>query len=608
MQSCRGSKRKKSCGGSKRKKSCGDGKRKQSYRGSKRKKSCGGSKRKQSYRGSKRKKSCGDGKRKQSYRGSKEEEELRRQEEEAELRRQEEEVELQRQQEEAEQEELHRQQQEALLRQKELELQRQLEEAKLLRNQAQEELQKQLDREEEEAELERQEREAVELGKRHEAKLSAWQLQVDEEELPLWRRLKPKPREDELQQVQESETPGTVPSHSSEGFKWSNLVPLEEQDSDAEKSPCEDEVETPHASLVRSGREQEHLDTEKEEKQAGGTQCFNLNDGEDERLVAGCDGPWDKLKISDDYSEEPLEFFLLDCFAGLPQGVAEKLQNCLKVHEELVRRLCKRNDLLRAQVQKLYCDPPGGSVKAGSLAAAPTPERARPSTPKRSIQQPRRAGPRSCPGSPKSPGSPALSTTSSIGRTIAAASAAAAEANRRRIVRAEMAAKVDAMHAERARHRDEQHEAHLRARLDYTEKTAKERVLAMRRRAEREEEQIKLRFEAAMQTREGLTRSIQAVYREQEAAKAQMAELEEAIGAADARWKARAKDRELESEKLSALRNELKAHRARATKCQQKERRMQDLRKEIEVLAKTYPSAHSNGTSFHSMAARALGL
>eukprot|EP00435_Cladocopium_sp_Y103_P065538 s1327_g27.t1 len=52
-------------------------------------------------------------------------------------------------------------------------------------------------------------------------------------------------------------------------------------------------------------------------------------------------------------AEEPLEFSMLDYLAELPEGVAEKLHNCLKTHEELVRRLCQRNDLLRAHIRNL---------------------------------------------------------------------------------------------------------------------------------------------------------------------------------------------------------------------------------------------------------------
>ncbi|CAE8642621.1 unnamed protein product, partial [Polarella glacialis] len=209
---------------------------------------------------------------------------------------------------------------------------------------------------------------------------------------------------------------------------------------------------------------------------------------------------------------EPIEFFMLDYLASLPEGLAEKLTECLKVHEDLVWKLVTRNDRLRAQVRGL-CRHSGQQV--ADAAASPkqaTPRGQSATVDARCFTPPRSRwlSPNPSPRSPTSPSQALLLSVSSTQRTLTHISAASAEGRRKRLLRDDMAAKVEAMHADRVRQRDEMQEAHLTERLQRTMHAAKERVQAMARRAEREEEQLRLRSEAAMQTHEGLERSLEA--------------------------------------------------------------------------------------------------
>jgi len=251
--------------------------------------------------------------------------------------------------------------------------------------------------------------------------------------------------------------------------------------------------------------------------------------------------------------QEPLEFSMLDYLAELPEGVAEKLQRCLKTHEELVRRLCQRNELLQAHVRNIRCD---------GLEA-----RASPMTPQsKSLPFSPMAPPRKSPQAAAAFSSRTVQREPRLLKPITSRSVA------------ERASTNQGCLAE--------HEATLRARLQRTMKASKERVQLMQRHVEREEQQVKNRFEVAMQTREGMERSIKAALREHSLAKVRIAELEEAISIDAARCRAKEKEREELSEKQTGLRNELKAQRSRASNHQKCERRIQDLQRELEALTK----------------------
>ncbi|CAJ1448899.1 unnamed protein product [Effrenium voratum] len=276
-------------------------------------------------------------------------------------------------------------------------------------------------------------------------------------------------------------------------------------------------------------------------KPAAEAECFFMWDSDDDTCSTYDEcAPTEKKE-----AEEPLEFSMLDYLAALPEGVAEKLHNCLKTHEDLVRRLCQRNDLLRAHIRNLRRD-------ATEAKASPK------------CQKPISRSPQS--------------------------SQAVAEARRKRQLKAEMTAKVEAMSSERLRLRDEQHEANLRARLQRTIRASRERVQTMQRRVHREEQQVKSRFEAALQNREGMERSIKAALKEQSMARHRIAELEESINSEATRCRTKEKERDQLLEKQNSLRNEIKAHRSRAMKHQQRERRIQDMQREVEALAKVYHS------------------
>lgn len=112
----------------------------------------------------------------------------------------------------------------------------------------------------------------------------------------------------------------------------------------------------------------------------------------------------------------------------------------------------------------------------------------------------------------------------------------------------------------------------------------------MQRRVEREEQQVKHRFEVALQTRDGLERSIKAALKEQSFARLRIGELEEAVNVESMRFRSKEKERDQMQERQNSLRNEIKVLRSRALKHQQRERRIQDLQCELEAYTKTYHS------------------
>lgn len=294
------------------------------------------------------------------------------------------------------------------------------------------------------------------------------------------------------------------------------------------------------------------LETEEPVKSRKGAECFFMWDS-DEDACSLQDDPISERQSAKTEAEEPLEFSMLDYLAELPEGVAEKLHNCLKTHEELVRRLCQRNDLLRAHIRNLRRE-------ASEVKAAPF-------TPSNFIAR-----------SPRSPQSPQ-----------AVPSRTPAEVRQKRQpVETTKSVQDAATPSERIRLRDEQHEANLRARLQRTIRASRERVQAMQRRVQREEQQVKHRFEAALHTRDGLERSIKAAFKEQGQARIRIAELEEAISIEAMRYRSKEKERDQLLDKQSAFRNDLKAFRNRGLKHQQRERRIQELQSEVEVLSKVY--------------------
>lgn len=362
------------------------------------------------------------------------------------------------------------------------------------------------------------------------------------------------------------------------GFKWSSIGPLlhesdDEQNSDLPETACEQaqpenlnshqERHWEAPPLNANVSDQGHADEAQVPAQAA--QCYSLADGDD-------DAP------EDDW-DEPLEFAMLDYCGSLPDGVVHKLRDALKLHEDLLRKLDKRNRLLRSRVREIRKP----DDAAPDLApAAPASPKARPSTPPKRRHR--------CPTSPQSrplsPCSPALSSASpfQLQRTVANASVAAAEARRQRLLRAEMSSKVEAINTERARQRDAQAEANLKARLEGTMKASKEQILTMQRRAEQEEERMRMRFEMAMRTRDGLERSLKAVLREQEQTKQQISDLEDWFISTEHTNKNEDKERIQAKRQEKKLTTELKAHRARAQRCLQRQRRTNDMIKELESL------------------------
>jgi len=490
-------------------------------------------------------------------------EEQRKQEEEShgEALRQEE---LQREMEEAEQR-----------RQREMEEERRQEE---LRELALLEEEMRLDElRQEEARLQQLQQLRLEQRRQEEAKLEELEEQLRAEELP------PSQPEQDGNQPSQLEQDGNQPSQpEQDGFRWASLVPLQD-DSECDEDPDTQQVETPHESLAfrrpapRAEHEEIRLDQETDLpcRTPQGTELFALDIGDDESCADGVGdadelGHWD---VPDE--EEPLDFYLLGVMGDLPEAhdVAEKLQNNQLMHEELVRKLCKRNELLRASVREIGRSP---NACAASKARAETPQR----------QHVRST-------SPKSQSSSASQnwSTSSMSRALEKLLPAAQEARRQRLLREEMAAKMIATQAERARQREEQQEATLRSRLDRTMKSSRDRIHAMKRREDHENEQIRLRSEIAWQTKEGMDRSIKAALRECSNCKAQSTALEAQIEAINARGKAR--DKDADRQYMQGLRNELKAHRAREARSQQRERRCLDLKKEIQREIEAFSRASS---------------
>lgn len=325
-------------------------------------------------------------------------------------------------------------------------------------------------------------------------------------------------------------------------------------DANPEEGPLGKENYEQFVQEVDSGAKDDTEDLPVKSRKVREAERFFMWDSDDDTCSLQEDPISERQSARNKEAEEPLEFSMLDYLAELPEGVAEKLHNCLKTHEELVRRLCQRNDLLRAHIRNLRRE-------ASEVRSAPF-------TPSNFIAR-----------SPRSPQSPQAGLQSSR---------AAAESRQKRQPVAETKIEVTTATPDRARFRDEQHEANLRARLQRTIRASRERVQAMQRRVQREELQVKHRFEAALHTRDGLEKSVKAALKEQSVARVRIGELEEAMNIEAMKYRAKEKERDQLLEKQNAIRNEIKALRNRALKHQQRERRIQDLQCEVEALTKAY--------------------
>jgi len=352
---------------------------------------------------------------------------------------------------------------------------------------------------------------------------------------------------------------GSVMSKSPPGFQWQRLQPLV-QDSDDEQTVSEATTNSVRKLFISSDTiEQRKPNDGGHTPRVHATQCFSLADADDDLLLDNC--------------EEPFEFAMLDYLGFLPQAIVDKLRETSKMHEHELQKMYDRNRALRARVNRLQ--EAQGSVPELAAAARTFSQKAQPSTPKRC-----------CKVSSQSPCSSRVSSAGSckLQRTVSQAAAAAEKARHRRLLREEMAARVATLAVERTMRRDEKAEANLKAKLERTVKASKNQVLSMQRRAEREDECIRIRFEMAMKTRDGLEQSLKAVAREEADTTQQIAYLEEWLAVADGKVKAEDKDRYQVRRRERQLRCELKGLHARAERCQQRQRHLADMCKEFQTL------------------------
>ncbi|CAK0893936.1 unnamed protein product [Prorocentrum cordatum] len=191
---------------------------------------------------------------------------------------------------------------------------------------------------------------------------------------------------------------------------------------------------------------------------------------------------------------EPIEYFLLDYLGLVPEGLSQKLRESLDVHEDLVDRITARNEHLRARTRRTS----GGSAK--QEASSP-------------------AGSGSGSGGGRSP--------PVGGRTPLSAEKREREKEAwRRELRAQMAVKIAAVEETKLRVGAEAHYAAMKAKLQHTCKTARERIAAMAQRAELREREYRASSAAASAERERLQASLEAVKQQQAEARARIAGLE----------------------------------------------------------------------------------
>lgn len=284
-------------------------------------------------------------------------------------------------------------------------------------------------------------------------------------------------------------------------------------------------------------------------------------------------GSWHGAGADGDQALEPMEYAALECLEQLPPGLSEKLRDNLAMHEELVRRLCKRNERLRARVRALGRDPytaiHDGQFEplGGELRGKATPQ----------------ASPAKIRSSP--------TPSSHSQRAAASAAAAAAELRRKQRLRSEMTARAAMMQETRRRIDAEAHEASMRVKLERTLQAARERITVMTRRAEKEEKECRQRAQAAFAERGGLQRSLQAVLGSQQVATVQIGKLEEEVRVANCRAKGWEREKSSYVKQIEQLRNELKAQKTRAVRGQLTEQRVKELQRELQVLDEAVMSA-----------------
>mmetsp|Transcript_78135 Transcript_78135/g.201205 ORF Transcript_78135/g.201205 Transcript_78135/m.201205 type:complete len:668 (+) Transcript_78135:53-2056(+) len=272
---------------------------------------------------------------------------------------------------------------------------------------------------------------------------------------------------------------------------------------------------------------------------------------------------WHGAPDLDKDGTEPLEYAMLDYFDRLPEGLIRQLKVCLDNHDELVHQLQRRFDQLRERARKGT----GEAAAEGAEASDKEPD-----------QVADAEGQPAAATWPKEDAEPAVAGSDSVRR----AAAEPAEAWRREL-RAQMATRVAMAQEARLRLAAEAHEAAMRARLDYTNRAAKEKVAAMTMRAERDEEDVRIRALTAKSERERTLRDLEAAQRELARGRAQCKALEEEIAAADARCRRQNKFFKAKTREAETLRSELKAHRARAAKSQTTEKRVKDLQRELQA-------------------------
>jgi len=319
-------------------------------------------------------------------------------------------------------------------------------------------------------------------------------------------------------------------------------------------------------------------------------------------------------KVTAHFDEhEPMEYAMLDYLGDLPDGLADKLRVSLEVYEDLVQHLCKSNDNLRAKAK--------GRPRPASEGAAehsPNPFRLLPEPSPRPSPGPSPSFHAPVPtellynGSSPRAGVPGGGSVAAAGKArpphtrqasrgraatapgaalegqaraclagVAVSATPSAAELRKRDLREQMAGKMAAAQEARLRLAAEAHEAAMRTRLDRTCRVARERIAAMTRRTQRTEEECNQRASAARLARERMQRDLEAAQRETIAARAAIAELEDAARATDARVYEADSNRRSKTREVESLRSELKAHRARASRASHAGQRLRELQKEL---------------------------
>jgi len=154
-----------------------------------------------------------------------------------------------------------------------------------------------------------------------------------------------------------------------------------------------------------------------------------------------------------------------------------------------------------------------------------------------------------------------------------------------------MAVKIAAVEETKLRVGAEAHYAAMKAKLQHTCKTARERIAAMAQRAELREREYRASSAAASAERERLQASLEAVKQQQAEARARIAGLEGDIHDLDRQFRAGEKARRAYLGDLESLRCELRGHKARAARGRAAEQRVSDLERELQATMKAVAEA-----------------